>query len=54
MKVDWLRNEHRAVQQKIEHAINNTPTGEKRNLLTEANIHAMLAQQKLDEAARTP
>jgi hypothetical protein len=54
MKVDWIRDDLRAVQEKIEHAINGTPTGEKRNLLTEANMYAMLALDKLKEAARTP
>lgn len=53
MKVEWLCTEYRNVQLKIEHAINSAPTGDKRNLLTEANILAMLAQEKLDEAART-
>lgn len=54
MKVDWIVADYRAAQNKIARAILETPTGPKRELLTEANIHAMLALQKLEEAARTP
>lgn len=36
------------IQQQLEFAINRTPTGEKRNLITEANI-ALLEAIALDE-----
>lgn len=54
MKVDWIRDKVREAQRQIEQAIVETPTGDKRNLLTEANIYAMLALEKMNEAARTP
>lgn len=53
MKVDWMLPHLAALLKNMEQAILATPTGDKRNLLTEANIHFLAGQQKLAEAART-
>lgn len=37
------------IQTAIEHAVTATPSGEKRNLLTDVNIHLMIAMAALAE-----
>lgn len=39
-------------QKQIEHLINETPTGDLRNKLTEANMHLMLADQAMLDALK--
>lgn len=43
------RNKLIGVQDFVDHAIAMTPTGEKRNKLTDANIHILAAQRILGE-----
>lgn len=49
---DDLRAMHQATRRLLEALINATPTGPRRNALTEANIHLMSAEHKLREAEK--
>ena len=53
MKLDWLHAEIKVKQQSLEFSANKTPSGARRNLMTEANVHFLLGLAKLEEASKT-